>query len=59
MKNIPDIGVLIVLGMVFGLIFMVIHFLFERLGLKNSELDILVDALIASWAWLCWPRGEE
>jgi len=58
MKDNSDIGTLFVLFLVFGLIFMLVHFMFERLR-APAELDILAYALIASWAWLYWPRGEN
>lgn len=57
MKKIPDIGTIFVLTMVFLIIFDLIHLFLVRINSQGVE--VLVYAVIASWAWLYWPRGKE
>ena len=54
-----DIGTLFVFSLVFGLIFLLIHYGVNKFGLDKSGIEFLIDAFISAWAWLYWPRGEK
>lgn len=54
-----DLGVLFVLTLIFIIIFYFVQLTSQRLGIKDPSISVMIDALIAAWAWLYWPRSEK
>lgn len=59
MKNLPDLGILFVVTLVFILIYLLTQTLLERLGVKDPTIYIMIYALISACALLYIPRGED
>lgn len=59
MKNLPDLGIIFVITMIFWMIFYLVDLALQRLGIHDIGMEILLDGLISAFVLYYWLDSKD